>query len=91
MKHLDMETLSGQPDSALQPKLNYSGNNSFLVQKLVFSETRGVVTCVLILFGPFSRNKTKLLHVPIKKNNYIRFYECYKLISMLKYSFLCLY
>lgn len=59
MKHLDMETLSGQPDSALQPKLNYSGNNSFLVQKLVFSETRGVVTCVLILSGPFSRNKKK--------------------------------
>lgn len=27
----------------------------------------------------------------IKKNNHIRFYECYKLISMFKYSFLCLY
>lgn len=90
MKHLDMETLSGQPDSALQPKLNYSGNNSFLVQKLVFSETRGVVTCVLILSGPFSRNKKKNCYMfQINKNNHIRFYECYKLISMFKYSFLC--
>lgn len=63
-----------------------------LIQKLVFSKTRGV-TCVLILPTAFSRNKTRENGVFFSKfeKKCICFYECYKVLNMLIYLCECVY
>lgn len=65
---------------------------AFLSRSLSFQKREVSLRASWYCLGRFLEIKQNCYMFQIKKkNNYIRFYECYKLISMLKYSFLCLY